>query len=77
MMLTKEQLWQIRREVDRRYRSVELTVKRGEDAPKAYGTWAKPTILKLLETCFVLYARNEALEKKEGEHGTQSQIASS
>jgi hypothetical protein len=66
-MLTKEQLWQIRREVDRRYRSVELTVQRGEDAPKAYGNWAKPTMLNLLETCFALYEKIEALEKRNDE----------
>lgn len=64
MILMKDQLWQIRREVERRYRSVELTVQRGEEAPKAYGNWAKPTMLNLLETCFALYDTKEALEKR-------------
>ena len=64
MALTKEELWMIRREVARRYRSVDRTIEQGGEAPKAYGNWARPTIEKLLDTCFELYEKYEKEKRR-------------
>lgn len=61
-VLTKAEREAIRAKCRRQYRSVDDSVRRGEDAVKRYGNWAGPTIERLLDTCDALEEQIAKLE---------------